>query len=134
MSTFLLEVVTPERKVYAKEVNMVIVKGMEGELGIQANHVPLVTPLKVAPVVIKMNGKAEEIAVHGGFVQIGKEKVVILAETAELPGDIDYNRAKAARERAERRLANKKDHIDHRRAELALQRALARIEVSEHKI
>ncbi|WP_314589736.1 F0F1 ATP synthase subunit epsilon [Paenibacillus terrigena] len=134
MSTFLLEVVTPERKVYAKEVNMVIVKGMEGELGIQANHVPLVTPLKVAPVVIKTNGKAEEIAVHGGFVQIGKEKVVILAETAELPGDIDYNRAKAARERAERRLANKKDHIDHRRAELALQRALARIEVSEHKI
>jgi len=134
VSTFLLEVVTPERKVYAKEVNMVIVKGMEGELGIQANHVPLVTPLKVAPVVIKTNGKAEEIAVHGGFVQIGKEKVVILAETAELPGDIDYNRAKAARERAERRLANKKDHIDHRRAELALQRALARIEVSEHKI
>ncbi|MFD0617326.1 F0F1 ATP synthase subunit epsilon [Paenibacillus sp. GCM10027629] len=134
MSTFLLEVVTPERKVYAKEVNMVIVKGMEGELGIQANHVPLVTPLKVAPVVIKTNGKVEEIAVHGGFVQIGKEKVVILAETAELPGDIDYNRAKAARERAERRLANKKDHIDHRRAELALQRALARIEVSEHKI
>ncbi|WP_152396324.1 F0F1 ATP synthase subunit epsilon [Paenibacillus guangzhouensis] len=134
MSTFLLEIVTPERKVYAKEVNMVSVKGVEGELGILAHHIPLVTPLKVAPVVIKTNGKVEELAVHGGFVQIGKDKVVILAETAELPGDIDYNRAKAARERAERRLANKKDNIDHRRAELALQRALARIEVSEHKI
>lgn len=134
MSTFLLEIVTPERKVYAKEVNMVSVKGVEGELGILAHHIPLVTPLKVAPVVIKTNGKVEELAVHGGFVQIGKDKVVILAETAELPGDIDYNRAKAARERAERRLANKKDNIDHRRAELALQRALARIEVSEHKL
>jgi len=134
VSTFLLEIVTPERKVYAKEVNMVSVKGVEGELGILAHHIPLVTPLKVAPVVIKTNGKVEELAVHGGFVQIGKDKVVILAETAELPGDIDYNRAKAARERAERRLANKKDNIDHRRAELALQRALARIEVSEHKL
>ena len=61
MSTFLLEIVTPERKVYAKEVNMVSVKGVEGELGILAHHIPLVTPLKVAPVVIKTNGKVEEL-------------------------------------------------------------------------
>lgn len=135
MSTFLLEIVTPERKVYEREVDMVSVKGMEGELGIMAHHIALVTPLKVAPVVIKVNGQIEEIAVHGGFIQVGKEKVVILAETAELSGDIDVNRAKAAKERAERRLASsKKDEFDHRRAELALQRALARIEVSEKNI
>lgn len=134
MSTFLLEIVTPERKMYAQQVDMVSVKGADGELGILAHHIPLVTPLKIAPVIIKANGKVEELAVHGGFVQVSKDKVVILAESAELPGDIDINRAKAARERAERRLANKKDHMDHRRAELALQRALARIEVSEHRI
>ncbi|CAH0118079.1 MULTISPECIES: F0F1 ATP synthase subunit epsilon [unclassified Paenibacillus] len=133
MSTFLLEIVTPERIVYTKEVDMVSVKGVEGELGIMAGHVPLVTPLKVAPIRVKKDGNVEELAVHGGFIQVGKDKVVILAESAELSNEIDLSRAKAARERAERRLASKKDEFDHRRAELALQRAMARIEVGEHR-
>lgn len=133
MSTFLLEIVTPERKIYAQQVDMVNVKGVDGELGILAHHIPLVTPLKVAPVKIKTGGNVEELAVHGGFLQISKEKVVILAESAERPEDIDINRAKAAKERAERRLANLKDRLDHGRAELALQRAIARIEVVQHQ-
>lgn len=57
MSTFLLEIVTPERKVYAEEVNMIIVKGVEGELGILPNHIPLVTPLKIAPITVKKQGR-----------------------------------------------------------------------------
>lgn len=133
MSTFLLEIVTPERIVYTKEVDMVSVKGVEGELGIMAGHVPFVTPLKVAPIRVKKDGNVEELAVHGGFIQVGKDKVVILAESAELSSEIDLSRAKAARERAERRLASKRDEFDHRRAELALQRAMARIEVGEHR-
>ncbi|MBW7455869.1 F0F1 ATP synthase subunit epsilon [Paenibacillus sepulcri] len=129
MSTFLLEIVTPERKVYAEDVNMVIVKGQEGELGILPNHIPLVTPLRIAPIVIKKDRSEEVIAVNGGFLEVRKDKVVILAESAELPGDIDIDRAQEAKRRAEERLDSKRDEYDHRRAELALQRAINRLEV-----
>jgi len=135
VSTFLLEIVTPERKVFAKEASMVIVKGVAGELGILANHVPFVTPLKIAPVTVKHEGgKDEVLAVHGGFMEVRKDKVVILAESAEAAGDIDVERARRARERAEKRLAEKnQETIDHVRAQLALQRALTRINVAEQR-
>ncbi|MEF3305119.1 F0F1 ATP synthase subunit epsilon [Paenibacillus sp. GYB003] len=133
MSTFLLEVVTPERKVYAQDVNMIVVKGVAGELGILPNHIPLVTPLKIAPVTIKKGNATEYIAVNGGFMEVRKDKVVILAESAEFPGDIDVERARAAKERAEKRLSAKRDEVDFRRAELALQRAMNRIETASKK-
>lgn len=130
MSTFLVEIVTPERKVYENEASMVTVTGVEGQLGILPNHIPLVTPLKIAPVFVKRNGGTDEIAVNGGFVEIRKDKVVILAESAELAEDINIERAEAARQRASQRLAlAKSDEIDFRRAELALQRAMNRLHV-----
>jgi F-type H+-transporting ATPase subunit epsilon len=133
VSTFLLEIVTPERKVYAEQVDMIIVKGAEGELGILPNHIPLVTPLKVAPVTVKQNGKQHFIAVNGGFMEVRKDKVVILAESAELPEQIDVIRAQEAKARAEQRLASKQSDFDEKRAELAMQKALNRIEVSGRK-
>lgn len=129
MSTLRLEIVTPERKLFEEDVNMVVVKGQAGELGILPNHIPLVTPLKIAPIKAKKNGSEEWIAVHGGFMEVRKDKVVILAEAAERGKDIDLVRAQQAKERAERRLADKSSEIDHKRAELALQRALSRISV-----
>jgi len=129
MSTLRLEIVTPERKLYEEDVNMVVVKGVAGELGILPHHVPLVTPLKIAPVKAKKGNKDEWIAVHGGFMEVRKDKVVILAEAAELGQDIDLIRARQAKERAERRLADKATDIDHKRAELAFQRALSRLTV-----
>ncbi|WNR44646.1 F0F1 ATP synthase subunit epsilon [Paenibacillus roseipurpureus] len=132
MSTFLLEIVTPERTVYAEQVNMVSVKGVQGELGILPNHIPLVTPLKIAPITVKKQGSKDEVlAVNGGFMEVRKDKVVILAESAELPGQIDIDRARAAKERAEKRLADaKQDNVDFKRAEASLQRAMNRIGVS----
>ncbi|TJY41890.1 F0F1 ATP synthase subunit epsilon [Cohnella pontilimi] len=130
MSTLRLEIVTPERKVYEEDVNMVVVKGVAGELGILPNHIPLVTPLKIAPVKAKKDGKDEYIAVHGGFMEVRKDKVVILAEAAELGQDIDVIRAREAKERAERRLADRASELDIRRAELALQRATSRLTVA----
>lgn len=127
MSTLLLEIVTPERTVYAKDVNMVILRGVEGEMGILPHHVPTVTPLKIAAVVAKIGGKEEKIAVSGGFAEIRHEKVVILAESAELPNEIDLDRAQLAKKRAEDRLRGRKDEVDFRRAEMALQRAMNRI-------
>jgi len=131
MSTLRLEIVTPERKVYEEDVNMVVVKGVEGELGILPNHIPLVTPLKIAPVKVKKDGAKDEfIAVHGGFMEVRKDKVVILSEAAERGEDIDVLRAKRAKERAERRLAERSAEIDMVRAQLALQRALTRLAVA----
>lgn len=133
MSTFLLEIVTPEHVVFSREVNSLSVRGVEGELGILPGHIPFVTPLQVAPIEIKFEGKTQSIAVHGGFVEVQKDKVIVLAESAELPEEIDVERAVAARERAERRLsATAQDRIDHRRAELALQRAITRIKVTSN--
>jgi F-type H+-transporting ATPase subunit epsilon len=132
MSTLRLEIVTPERKVYEQDINMVVVHGVAGQLGILPQHVPLVTPLKIAPVKAKKENSEEFIAVHGGFLEVRKDKVVILAEAAELGSDIDLLRAQQAKERAEQRLASKQDEIDYKRAELALERAMARILTSGH--
>jgi F-type H+-transporting ATPase subunit epsilon len=129
----LLEIVTPERKVYEQEVNMIIARGVEGELGILPNHIPLVTPLKIAPLEAKKAGGNDTIAVSGGFMEVRKNKVVILAESAELPGEIDLERAKAAKDRAQQRLQARRDDIDYRRAEMALQRAMTRINVAGGK-
>jgi F-type H+-transporting ATPase subunit epsilon len=124
----MLEIVTPERKVYAEEVNMVIARGVEGELGILPHHVPLVTPLKIAPLTVKKDNQERWIAVNGGFMEVRKDKVIILADSAELPEEIDVERAQRAKERAEARM--KSDEYDFRRAELALQRALNRLKVA----
>ncbi|MFC3799775.1 F0F1 ATP synthase subunit epsilon [Cohnella sp. GCM10012308] len=129
MSTLRLEIVTPERIVYEKDVNMVVVRGVDGDLGIMPHHIPLVTPLKIAPVKAKIGNNDEYIAVHGGFMEVRKDKVVILAESAELGGDIDVHRAELAKERAQDRLNHKQTEVDHKRAEAALQRALTRIRV-----
>ncbi|GIO33177.1 MULTISPECIES: F0F1 ATP synthase subunit epsilon [Paenibacillus] len=131
MSTFLLEIVTPDHLAYSGEVERLTVRGVEGDLGILPGHIPMVTPLQVAPLVIKTGNKTSKIAVNGGFVEVRKDKVVVLAESAEAAEEIDLQRAQAAKERAERRLANadKQDEIDYRRAEMALQKAINRINV-----
>ncbi|EST55311.1 F0F1 ATP synthase subunit epsilon [Brevibacillus panacihumi W25] len=132
MSKMTVEVVTPERVVYSGQAQMVIARGVQGDLGILPNHMPMVTPLKTAPVQIKVEGdQTLRMAVSGGFMEVRGDKVTILAETAELPGDIDVERAKAAKERAEKRLAEKYPEIDFERAERALQRALARLDVTK---
>jgi len=128
----ILEVVTPERVVYSGEVKMVIARGVVGDLGILPNHMPLVTPLKIAPVRVKTEGDKEtQIAVSGGFMEVRGDKVTVLAEAAELPDQIDVERAKAALARAEQRLNERHPDLDIQRAELALQRARVRLQVSK---
>jgi F-type H+-transporting ATPase subunit epsilon len=132
VTTFLLEIVTPERKVFADQIDMVIDKGAAGDMGILAHHLPLGSPLKVAPIIIMQGDVNQYIAVSGGFIEVRKDKVVILAESAELPDEINLERAEAAKDRAEKRIAAKTDETNYRRAELALQRAMTRIEVRQH--
>jgi F-type H+-transporting ATPase subunit epsilon len=134
MNTVQVDIVSPERKVYEGQVQMVVAKGVEGELGIMAGHAPLVTPLKTG-VLRLLTEKAEQvIAVSGGFIEVRPEKVTVLAETAELPEEIDVTRAQSAKERAETRLKglNKGDQ-EFNVNELALQRAVNRINAANKK-
>lgn len=134
MNTIAIEIVTPERLVYRGDARIVVARGIEGDLGVLPNHIPMVTPLKIAPIVVKKvnEGEEEVVAVSGGVMEVRKDKITILAESAELPEDIDIDRALRAKERAERRLAESgQEALDFKRAQLALQRAIMRLSVAK---
>ncbi|NTW05150.1 MAG: F0F1 ATP synthase subunit epsilon [Peptococcaceae bacterium] len=126
-----LEIVTPQKKVFNEDVNFVVIPGELGELGILPNHAPLMTSLKIGEVRIQMDGNTTRMAISGGFAEIVKNKVTILADTAERPEDIDFERAERAKERAEKRLADKSADIDFIRAEMALKRAINRLRMKQ---
>ena len=126
---FTLRIITPDRVFYEGEVSMVEFNTTEGEIGIYKKHVP--TTVIVSPGILTITEAEEtkEAALHAGFAEILQEEVVILAEIVEWPEEIDLDRAKAARDRAEERIHSKTPETDVMRAETALQRALARIHV-----
>ncbi|MGO4889159.1 F0F1 ATP synthase subunit epsilon [Anaerobacillus sp. MEB173] len=131
MKTINVNVVTPDGKIFDGDVEMVSAKAQSGELGILPGHIPMVAPLTVCAVRLKTGSDVQLVAVSGGFLEIRPDQVTVLAESAELPSDIDVERARAAKERAERRMQqDKSDSIDFKRAELALKRAINRLNVS----
>lgn len=132
-STFMLEIVTPNRKFFEEEVEMVIARGTEGDIGIMKNHTPLVTPLGIGRIKIKQNGSFKEAAVANGYVEIRKDKTTIIADSAEWPEEIDINRAEESKKRAEERLNKKKDDMDLLRAEVALRKAMNRIDIAKRR-
>lgn len=125
--TLKLEVVTPEREVLATEITSLIVPAIQGYLGILPNHAPMISGLEPGVVKYKVAGEYKKMAICGGFLEVSANKVSILANAAELAGEIDVLRAQKARERAEKRLQSKADGVDILRAELALKRAIARL-------
>ncbi|MXQ52911.1 F0F1 ATP synthase subunit epsilon [Shimazuella alba] len=131
MSKMHLDIVTPERKVYSKEVEMVITRAANGDIGILPHHAPLVSPLSVTVLRVKDEGKEERIAISGGFLEVRPSGVTILAETAELSSDIDVARAEAAASRAKGRISEHDGDLA--RAELALRRAVNRLDVAKWK-
>jgi F-type H+-transporting ATPase subunit epsilon len=131
MKTLKVNIVTPDGPVYDSEVEMVSTKAQSGELGILPGHIPMVAPLQIGAVRLKKGGNTELVAVSGGFLEVRPEQVTILAQTAETAEAIDVQRAKEAKSRAEDRMQAQKDDVDFKRAELALKRAMNRINVSE---
>lgn len=129
-STFQLEIVTPDRKFYEDDVDMVVVRTTTGDLGIMKNHMSLLSPLAVGTIKIKKNGEYREAACAGGFIQVGQTKTTIITDSAEWPEEIDVDRAKKAVERAEELLRMKSAEIDMVRAQIALERALNRLRVA----
>lgn len=128
---FLLEIVTPAKKVLSEAVDIVVAPGEEGEFGVLCNHIPFLAKLKVGELRYRIGSSVQYIAIMGGYAEVLPDKVTVLATAAEESTDIDVIRAKAARERAERRLKEAMDRIEFTRAEAALQRAIARLKVAE---
>ena len=128
--TFNLQIISPTRVFFNEAVDMVEMKTTEGDIGVLAGHIPLTTILEPGVMRIKTDGNVREAALHDGFVQIQKDKVIVLAESCEWPDEIDANRARKAKERAERRLTSGSKEVDMVRAELALKKALIRIDLA----
>jgi F-type H+-transporting ATPase subunit epsilon len=129
-----LEIVTPEKLAYSDEVDAVILPGSEGELGVLPHHAPLISLLGAGELRVRKGGLEESFAIVGGFVQVLPDKVVVMAETADLAAEIDLERAQEARRAAERALeAGLVEPADLAQARAALQAALVRIRVAERR-
>ena len=103
--TLLLEIVTPERLAYADDVDSVVCPGSRGSSGVLPHHAPLLTTLGLGELRIRKGGQEESFAIAGGFLQVRPDKVVVMAETADLASEIDLEAAERARREAERALA-----------------------------
>lgn len=130
---FDLKIITPDRVFYSGKASFLELNTVEGEIGIYKNHIPMTTVLEPGIAMItEEGGNKKEAALHTGFMEILGDRITILAEIAEWPDEIDRNRAQEAKIRAERRLQNDKSNINITRAELALHKALVRIELADH--
>lgn len=127
--TFTLKIITPERVFYEGEALMAEFNTSEGEVGIYKDHIPMTLILKPGVLTITLPEGKKEAALHTGFAEILQDSITIMAESAEWPDEIDEARALAAKERAEERIHEKGKNTDVARAETALLRAMARIEV-----
>ncbi|MHB8458689.1 MAG: F0F1 ATP synthase subunit epsilon [Candidatus Limnocylindrales bacterium] len=129
-----LDIVTPERLAYSGSVDSVQLPGSEGELGVLPHHAPLIAALGAGELRIRQGGSEESFAVFGGFVQVLPDRVVVMAESADLASEIDLERANEARREAERALSDgPHDGPDLAAARAALRRELVRIRVAERR-
>ncbi|MDP7618663.1 MAG: F0F1 ATP synthase subunit epsilon [Dehalococcoidia bacterium] len=128
-----LQIITLDRVTYEDDVDLVVLPGIDGQLGVLPRHAPTVTALQAGEVVARKSGEEALIAVTGGFVQVSPESVVVLADAAEHAEEIDIERAQAARDRAQQRVEERPPmtDVDVARAESALARSLIRLKVAE---
>ena len=128
---FELKIIEPDGMFYEGQASFLEFASLMGEMGVYANHIPLTTILAPGVVKIHSDGQVKKAAVMGGFIEIQKDRITVMAENAEWPEEIDVERAKAAKKRAEERLQKKEAGLDTARAEAALKRAMARISAAK---
>jgi F-type H+-transporting ATPase subunit epsilon len=131
--TFQLEIVTPEKMVVRDVVEEMQIPGKNGYLGVLPGHAPLITELAVGEISYRKGNETNYLALAWGFAEVLPDRVVILAETAERPEEIDVKRAEESKRRAEERLKSGSTETDFTRAEDALQRAETRLQVAAKK-
>lgn len=127
-----LEIVTPNGLILSEDVDEVVCTGSEGEFGVLPGHVPFFTTLKIGMLTYKKGNETRFVFVNWGYVEVGPDRVMVLADSAEKSEDIDVERAKAAMKRAEERLKQAAE-IDSARAASALERAISRISIAERR-
>ena len=129
-----LEIVTPEAKTFSEDVDMVTLTGIDGEMGILPQHMPLMTQLVPGEILVKKGGENFLLAVGEGFVQVTGEKISILTDMAIRAENIDEAAAEEARKRAEERLAQKLTEEDAAMVQASLLNALAQLKVKRRHI
>ena len=128
---FELKIIEPDGMFFEGEGEFLEFTSVEGEMGVYKNHIPLTTILEPCVMKIHANGEKKKAAILGGFIEIQKERITVLAEDAHWPDEIDVARAEAAKKRAQERLNRKESELDVVRAEAALKRAMARINAAK---
>ena len=128
-----LEIVSPERRAFTDEVDMVVVPGIDGQLGILPNHTPLISALGIGELRIKKSGTEQSMLISGGFVEVRADKVIVMADLAEHSEEIDEARAAEARKQAEAELSEAKDPVDIARVRASLQTALMRERIATRR-
>jgi F-type H+-transporting ATPase subunit epsilon len=129
-----LDIVTPEKLAFSDEVDAVVLPGSEGELGVLPHHAPLVSTLGLGELRIRKGGTEESFAIAGGFLQVLPDRVVVLAETADMASEIDLEKAQEARREAEKALeSGYHEGADLSTARAALQTALLRERVAQRR-
>ncbi|MEJ8553964.1 F0F1 ATP synthase subunit epsilon [Tepidibacter sp. Z1-5] len=129
---FSVEIVTPDKKFFEGTAEMVVVRTINGDVGILKNHASYVAPLDIGLLKLKKNGSFKEASVAGGFIQVDKEKTTILTEAAEWADQIDVQRANKAKEEAEAKIKSA-DEKEVKLAKVDLKKAINRIEVSNKR-
>jgi len=127
------DIVTAEKVVYTDDVDVVVVPGMEGQLSILPDHAPLLTMLQPGELTVRKSGDETVMFVNGGFLEVMRNHVTVLADVCERADDIDIARAEAAKRRAEEQLQDRAAITDLATAEAALRRALLRIKIAERR-
>ena len=128
---FKLQIVTPERVFYEGDASMVELSTTEGDIGVYASHIPMTAIVSPGILKIHEGTQVKKAALHAGFIEVLPQEITIMAEVVEWPDEIDENRAKEAKTRAERRIQSHDAEMDVARAELALKRALVRLEARQ---
>ena len=127
---FSLEVVTLKRVIFSGMAESLTAPGTVGYFGILKGHTPFVSSLQPGALALVLKGEKKTMAVSGGFLLTNGEKTIVLADSAEAPEEIDQDRARASRDRAEKRLAENPPDMDIPRAKASLTRALIRLKVA----
>ena len=128
-----LEIVTPEKQLFSGDVDSITVPAKTGYMGVLPGHAPLLAELGVGEIAFKAGDKTDFLFSSWGFMEVLPERVVVLAQIAELASDIDIKRAEEAKSRAEKMLSSKDPNVDSGRAQLALLRAISRINAYNHR-
>ena len=128
--TLHLEVITPDAAVLHEDVDFILVRALDGDLGIMPNHAPLIASLSIWPLCYDKDGSRGCVTVAGGFLAVHGNTVTVITPASEKPEDIDLERAIESEKRAEALLAKHAADLDETRAQASLQRALRRIDVA----